>query len=62
MNSVHATHEFRNQLGIILGFIEVMLDETAGDDQRREDLLEMRKAANRAMELLSSLTGRSERA
>jgi hypothetical protein len=44
----------KNQLGIILGFSELLLEEFATGDPRRDDVQEIHKAAGRAMELLSS--------
>jgi len=47
-------HDMKNQLGIILGFSELLLDEMAQQDPRRADIQEIHTAAGRAMELLSS--------
>lgn len=43
----------KNQLGIILGFSELLLDEMGSDDRRRVDIQEIHLAAGRALELLS---------
>lgn len=48
-------HDFKNQLGIILGFSEVLLAEAAADDPHRGDLEEIRKAAATALDLLGRL-------
>ncbi len=48
-------HDFKNQLGIILGFSEVLLSEAAPGDPRRADLEEIRKAATTALGLLARL-------
>lgn len=45
-------HDFRNQLGIILGFSEILLAETAVSDPRRGDLEEIQRAATAALDLL----------
>ena len=45
-------HDMKNQLGIILGYATMLLDETAGNDPRRADLEEVRKAAEEALTLL----------
>jgi len=45
-------HDFKNQLGIILGFSEILLAEAAGSDPRRGDLEEIHKAATTALDLL----------
>lgn len=47
-------HDMKNQLGIILGFSELLLDEFAPADPRRGDVQEIHTAAARAMELLST--------
>jgi hypothetical protein len=48
-------HDVRNQLGIILGFTEILRAKTAGHDPRRGDLEEIHKAATAALDLLSRL-------
>lgn len=47
-----AVHALSNHLGIILGFVELMLAEAADDDPRRHDLLEIRQAAKAAAALM----------
>jgi hypothetical protein len=42
-------HDVRNQLSIILGFSEILLQELSGDDAKRADLQEIHAAAERAM-------------
>ncbi|MBI3492478.1 MAG: hypothetical protein HY047_11965 [Acidobacteria bacterium] len=42
-------HDFKNQLGIILGFSEVLLAEVAAGDPRRGDLEEIHKARHATM-------------
>ena len=46
-------HDFKNQLAIIRGFAEILLDEAAADDPRRRDLEEIHKAAVAALDLLA---------
>jgi signal transduction histidine kinase len=48
-------HEFKNQLGIILGFTELLLAEMAPGDKYRSDVEEIEKAAKAAMELVRKL-------
>jgi signal transduction histidine kinase len=48
-------HDMKNQLGIILGFADLLLQELDGSDPHRTDLAEIRNAAARAMELLRDL-------
>jgi hypothetical protein len=45
----------KNQLGVILGFSDLLLREMDPADPRREDVLEIHTAATRAMELLAEL-------
>jgi hypothetical protein len=46
-------HDLRNQLGIVLGFSDLMLEELAADDPRRPGVQEIHAAAMRALELLA---------
>jgi signal transduction histidine kinase len=46
-------HELKNQLGIVLGFSELLLQEMPKDDPRRTDVAEIHAAAARAMELVN---------
>ena len=48
-------HDFKNQLGIVLGFSELLIDQSADDDPRKPDLQEINKAAQAAMALLEQL-------
>ena len=45
-------HDLKHQLGIILGFSEILLAGVATDDPRYGDLDEIRKAALAALELV----------
>ena len=47
-------HDMKNQLGIVLGFSNLLLDEMTPDDPRRADLDEVRKAGEAALALLNS--------
>lgn len=49
-------HDIRNQLGIILGFSWILIEEAEADDPRRGDFEEIHKAATTALELLSQLS------
>jgi hypothetical protein len=42
-------HRLKNQLAIILGFCELLLEETGEDDARRPDLLQIQMAAKSAL-------------
>ena len=46
-----ALHDLNNQLAVILNFTAFVLEDTAADDPRREDLLEIRRAAEKARDL-----------
>ena len=48
-------HDFKNHLGIILGFSEILLAEAAAGDPRRGDFEEIHKAAKTALNLLARL-------
>ena len=48
-------HDFKNQLGIVLGFSELLISETPDDDPRKADMLEIHKAAIGALALLERL-------
>jgi two-component system, cell cycle sensor histidine kinase and response regulator CckA len=48
-------HDLNNQLAVILNYSAFVLEDTAEDDPRREDLLEIRRAAERARDLTLSL-------
>jgi hypothetical protein len=44
-----SVHRLKNQLAIILGFIELLLEEAPEGDQRRTDLLQIQRAALSAL-------------
>ena len=48
-------HDFKNHLGIILGFSEILLAEAQAGDPRRGDFEEIHKAATAALALLARL-------
>ena len=48
-------HTLKNYLAIILGFSELLLQDAAPDDPRREDLEEIHKAATAAVDLVSAI-------
>ena len=50
--SSETIHALSNHLGIILGFVELILAEAADDDPHRQDLLEIRQAAKAAAALM----------
>jgi hypothetical protein len=47
-------HELKNQIGIILGFTEILIAERDTADPHRRDLMEIHAAATRALELVAS--------
>ncbi len=48
-------HDFNNLLQVILGFTELLLDQPDGSCPGREDLIEIKKAADRARDLTRQL-------
>lgn len=48
-------HDFKNQLAVIRGFADILLNESAATDPRRSDFEEIHKAAVRALELLEQM-------
>lgn len=48
-------HRLKNKLAIILGFSELLLEETGADDKRRPDLLQIQDAAKSALAELPPL-------
>jgi hypothetical protein len=50
-----ARHDFKNQLAIIRGFSEILIEETAAEDPRRRDLQEIHTAAVTALDLIGRM-------
>ena len=44
-------HDLNNQLAVILNYAAFVLEDTSADDPRREDLMEIRRAAERARDV-----------
>jgi signal transduction histidine kinase len=55
-SSARSAHDLKNQLGIILGFVELLIAD-AGERGEREDLVEIQKAAQRALALVPDACG-----
>ena len=53
MLSPDVEHALRNHLAIILGYAELLLQDAAADDPRREDIEEIMKAAQAALNLVA---------
>ncbi|MBI3400971.1 MAG: hypothetical protein HY048_06090 [Acidobacteria bacterium] len=53
MTDDKSRHDIKNQLGIILGFSEILLAEAPAGDPRRRDLEEIHTAAKAALDLLA---------
>ena len=47
-------HALKNYLSILMGFTELLLDESGPDDPHRADFEEMHRAASQAVKLLST--------
>lgn len=45
-------HELKNQLAIIRGYCDLLLEDTPRDDPRHADLLEIQTAAAAALQIL----------
>jgi signal transduction histidine kinase len=48
-------HDLNNQLAVILNYTSFVLEDTPADDPRREDLLEIQRAAQRARDVTLEL-------
>jgi signal transduction histidine kinase len=53
-------HDLKNQLGVILGFSELLLQELDPADARRGDIAEIHTAAQRSMEILARVPSSEE--
>jgi hypothetical protein len=54
-------HRFKNHLSIVLGFSELLLASFPEDDPRHGDILEVRKSARAALDMLPELASRLQR-
>jgi signal transduction histidine kinase len=50
-----AVHDLNNQLAVILNYANFVLEDTPHDDPRRDDLLEIQRAAKRARDVALQL-------
>ena len=48
-------HDLNNQLAVILNYTSFVLEDTPAGDPRREDLLEIQRAAKRARDVTLGL-------
>jgi signal transduction histidine kinase len=53
-----AVHDLNNQLAVILNYTSFVLEDTPPEDPRREDLLEIQRAAKRARDVVLELLER----
>jgi len=53
-------HDMKNLLGIVIGYANLLLDETPPGDARRADLDEIRKAGEAALVLLEKSAPRAD--
>jgi len=51
-------HDFRNLLAVIVNYCELIADETADPEAIKADIVEIRTAADRALELTEELRRR----
>jgi hypothetical protein len=52
-----AEHTLKNYLAIILGYCDLLVSETEDNDPRREDFLEIQRAAKGALALVNRERG-----
>ena len=45
-------HQLKNQIGIAVGFVDLLLDEINDGDPRRDDLLQVQQAMQKALAIL----------
>ena len=50
-----AVHDLNNKLAVILNYATFVIEDTPADDPRREDLLEIKLAAERARDVVLEL-------
>ena len=50
----HFVHDMKNLLGIVIGYVNLLIDESPAGDPRRADLEEIRKAGEGALALVDS--------
>jgi signal transduction histidine kinase len=55
MDNGRLHHDLKNELGIVLGFSQVLLAEMDANDPTRKDVAEIHAAAQRAMALIRQL-------
>ena len=48
-------HDYNNMLGVIIGYTELIMDKTAGDDELQHDLSEILNAARRSADITRQL-------
>jgi hypothetical protein len=53
-------HDLKNQLGIVLGFSELLLNELDAGSAHRADVKEIHAAARRALELIARIPGQGD--
>lgn len=59
--SAAEAHSLKNQLGIVLGFVELLIEDTPESDPRRADLIEVRKAARACHDIVIASSGDTPR-
>jgi hypothetical protein len=56
--NAEVVHQLKNHLAIIVGYCDLLLAETADDDPRKADLLDVHKAARDAMAVMPDVARR----
>ena len=57
-----AVHDLNNQLAVILNYTSFVIEDTAADDPRRADLLEIKHAAEIARDVTARMLAELPRA
>ena len=53
-----AMHRLKNHIAVIIGFCDLLVEESTADDPRRADFLELQQSARAAMAVLPEVDGR----
>jgi hypothetical protein len=56
--NAEVVHQLKNHLAIIVGYCDLLIADTADDDPRKADLLDVHKAARDAMAVMPDVARR----
>lgn len=54
-----ALHRLKNHIAVIIGFCDLLVEESSHDDPRRADFLELQQSARAAMDVLPEVARRT---